>query len=204
MRNSFGATSSHLKTVNIQVRAFGYSNKTSFSVGVALAQIGEFAFILLGRAQGLGLLSKKSYLLLMGTSALSLVLTPFAFKIVIRLNPPGQEAVRHSASKPAHNRDIHPKGDADFCSTSGLEGDINPVYWSHTYPERTSLHGMSPSGLTELDNHVELIDIESTRADRPPSPSRVVLRRPYTLGLSGKWNEWKKALEASEFPHQRR
>ncbi|CAM6082656.1 unnamed protein product [Calypogeia fissa] len=188
------------------VRAFGYSNKTSVSVGVALAQIGEFAFILLGRAQGLGLLSKKSYLLLMGTSALSLVLTPFAFKIVVRMNPPGQVAVRNSTSKSANSRDTRSKGEAHhgFSSTSGLDGHLKPVYWSHTYPDRTSLHDELPSDLSGLDKHVESMDMEGGRADRPSSPPRVVLRRPYTQAFSGKWNEWKKALTESEFPHQKR
>ncbi|XP_024528725.1 K(+) efflux antiporter 5 isoform X2 [Selaginella moellendorffii] len=73
--------------IAIVVCAFGYSTPISVSVGIALAQIGEFSFVLLSRAQGLGLVSRKLYLLLMGTSAFSLVLTPFAFKLVARLVP---------------------------------------------------------------------------------------------------------------------
>ncbi|CAI5501658.1 unnamed protein product [Closterium sp. Naga37s-1] len=66
--------------VGFVVRAFGYSTGTAASVGVALAQIGEFSFVLLSRAQTLKLVGHKLYLLLMGTTALSLVLTPFTFR----------------------------------------------------------------------------------------------------------------------------
>ena len=62
---------------------FGYSGATAVSVGIALSQIGEFSFVLLSRAQALSLVSHKVYLLLMGTTALSLFLTPFSFKLVI-------------------------------------------------------------------------------------------------------------------------
>ncbi|KAL8543871.1 hypothetical protein ACS0TY_004430 [Phlomoides rotata] len=63
-------------------KAFGYSLKTSLIVGVLLAQIGEFAFVLLSRASNLHLVEGKMYLLLLGTTALSLVTTPILFKLV--------------------------------------------------------------------------------------------------------------------------
>ncbi|PRQ54420.1 hypothetical protein RchiOBHm_Chr1g0313381 [Rosa chinensis] len=43
------------------------------SVGISLEQIGEFAFVLLSRASNLHLVEGKLYLLLLGTTALSLV-----------------------------------------------------------------------------------------------------------------------------------
>ncbi|KAJ8429372.1 hypothetical protein Cgig2_033204 [Carnegiea gigantea] len=55
------------------IKAFGYSIRTSFLVGLSLAQIGEFAFVLLSRASNLHLVEGKMYLLLLGTTALSLV-----------------------------------------------------------------------------------------------------------------------------------
>jgi len=58
------------------VRAFGYSLMVSISVGVSLAQVGEFSFVLLSRASNVGLIERKLYLLLLGTTALSLVITP--------------------------------------------------------------------------------------------------------------------------------
>ncbi|WZZ51439.1 hypothetical protein YC2023_051546 [Brassica napus] len=57
----------------IVVKAFRYNIKISFHVGVLLAQIGEFAFVLLSRASNLHVIEGKMYLLLLGTTALSLV-----------------------------------------------------------------------------------------------------------------------------------
>uniref|UniRef100_A0A7N0V109 Cation/H+ exchanger transmembrane domain-containing protein n=1 Tax=Kalanchoe fedtschenkoi TaxID=63787 RepID=A0A7N0V109_KALFE len=68
--------------VAIVVKGFGYSNKTSLLVGMSLAQIGEFAFVLLSRASNLHLVEGKLYLLLLGTTALSLVTTPLLFKLI--------------------------------------------------------------------------------------------------------------------------
>ncbi|GAY41326.1 hypothetical protein CUMW_058580 [Citrus unshiu] len=66
----------------IVTKLFGYSMRTSFLVGVSLAQIGEFAFVLLSRASNLHLVEGKMYLLLLGTTALSLVTTPLLFKLI--------------------------------------------------------------------------------------------------------------------------
>ncbi|XP_065849900.1 K(+) efflux antiporter 4 isoform X3 [Euphorbia lathyris] len=73
-----------IKTIVVAtvVKGFGYSNKTSLLVGMSLAQIGEFAFVLLSRASNLHLIEGKLYLLLLGTTALSLVTTPFLFKLI--------------------------------------------------------------------------------------------------------------------------
>ncbi|KAI4350728.1 hypothetical protein L6164_005154 [Bauhinia variegata] len=68
--------------VAVVVKGFGYSNKTSLLVGMSLAQIGEFAFVLLSRASNLHLVEGKLYLLLLGTTALSLVTTPLLFKLI--------------------------------------------------------------------------------------------------------------------------
>ncbi|KAK9947931.1 hypothetical protein M0R45_003526 [Rubus argutus] len=68
--------------VAIVVKGFGYNNKTSLLVGMSLAQIGEFAFVLLSRASNLHLVEGKLYLLLLGTTALSLVTTPLLFKMI--------------------------------------------------------------------------------------------------------------------------
>ncbi|KAG2262283.1 hypothetical protein Bca52824_069362 [Brassica carinata] len=66
----------------IVVKAFRYNIKISFHVGVLLAQIGEFAFVLLSRASNLHVIEGKMYLLLLGTTALSLVTTPLLFKLI--------------------------------------------------------------------------------------------------------------------------
>ncbi|TYH66282.1 hypothetical protein ES332_D06G111900v1 [Gossypium tomentosum] len=51
-------------------------------VGMSLAQIGEFAFVLLSRASNIHLVEGKLYLLLLGTTALSLVTSPLLFKLI--------------------------------------------------------------------------------------------------------------------------
>ncbi|KAL1531475.1 K(+) efflux antiporter 5 [Salvia divinorum] len=63
-------------------KAFGYNLKASLVVGVLLAQIGEFAFVLLSRASNLHIVEGNMYLLLLGTTALSLVATPILFKLI--------------------------------------------------------------------------------------------------------------------------
>ncbi|XP_010262181.1 PREDICTED: K(+) efflux antiporter 6-like isoform X2 [Nelumbo nucifera] len=68
--------------IAIVVKGFGYNNRTSLLVGMSLAQIGEFAFVLLSRASNLHLVEGKLYLLLLGTTALSLVTTPLLFKMI--------------------------------------------------------------------------------------------------------------------------
>mmetsp|Transcript_4541 Transcript_4541/g.11416 ORF Transcript_4541/g.11416 Transcript_4541/m.11416 type:complete len:638 (-) Transcript_4541:2782-4695(-) len=66
--------------ITLVVRAFGYTTRTSFTVGMSMAQVGEFSFVLLSRASNLGLVQRKLYLLLLGTTALSLVATPVMFR----------------------------------------------------------------------------------------------------------------------------
>ncbi|KAL3825259.1 hypothetical protein ACJIZ3_021288 [Penstemon smallii] len=68
--------------VALVVKGFGYNNKTSVLVGLSLAQIGEFAFVLLSRASNLKLIEGKLYMLLLGTTALSLVTMPLLFKLI--------------------------------------------------------------------------------------------------------------------------
>ncbi|GMQ03653.1 hypothetical protein CsSME_00049381 [Camellia sinensis var. sinensis] len=68
--------------ITIVVKGFSYNYKTSLLVGMSLAQIGEFAFVLLSRASNLHLVEGKLYLLLLGTTALSLVTTPLLFKLI--------------------------------------------------------------------------------------------------------------------------
>ncbi|CAA6663386.1 unnamed protein product [Spirodela intermedia] len=73
-----------VKTIvtTVVVKAFGYGIRTSFLVALSLAQIGELAFVLLSRASNLHIVEGKIYLLLLGTTALSLVTTPLMFKLI--------------------------------------------------------------------------------------------------------------------------
>jgi monovalent cation:H+ antiporter-2, CPA2 family len=67
------------------VRIFGYPLKTALISGLGLAQIGEFSFVLASEGQSLGLVSRQVYLLILGTTAVTLVLTPFVLRALPQL-----------------------------------------------------------------------------------------------------------------------
>lgn len=64
------------------VSLFRYPLKTALIVGLGLAQIGEFSFVLASEGQALGLVSRRIYLLILGTTAVTLMLTPFVLRLV--------------------------------------------------------------------------------------------------------------------------
>lgn len=67
------------------VKAFRYPWKTALIAGLGLAQIGEFSFVLASEGRALGLVSRRVYLLILGTTAVTLVLTPFVLRLVPHL-----------------------------------------------------------------------------------------------------------------------
>jgi len=56
--------------------ACGVPRRTALGCGLGLANVGELGFVLLSRARAVGLLSKPLFLLLLGSTALSLAATP--------------------------------------------------------------------------------------------------------------------------------
>ncbi len=64
------------------VKLFRYPLKTALIVGLGLSQIGEFSFVLASEGQALGLVSRHIYLLILGTTAVTLMLTPFILRLV--------------------------------------------------------------------------------------------------------------------------
>ncbi|MBD1935881.1 cation:proton antiporter [Microcoleus sp. FACHB-68] len=62
------------------VNLFGYPLKTALTVGLGINQIGEFSFVLAGVAQSQGLFSERLYGLTVGTTAATLLITPFLLK----------------------------------------------------------------------------------------------------------------------------
>jgi monovalent cation:H+ antiporter-2, CPA2 family len=64
------------------VRLFGYPLQTALIAGLGLAQIGEFSFVLASEGRSLGLVSRRVYLLLLGTTAVTLVVTPFILRLI--------------------------------------------------------------------------------------------------------------------------
>lgn len=67
------------------VRLFGYPLRTAIISGLGLAQIGEFSFVLASEGRSLGLVSQQVYLLILGTAAVTLVVTPFVLRAVPQL-----------------------------------------------------------------------------------------------------------------------
>eukprot|EP00914_Ancora_sagittata_P011093 GHVO01021616.1.p2 GENE.GHVO01021616.1~~GHVO01021616.1.p2 ORF type:complete len:293 (-),score=49.67 GHVO01021616.1:1055-1933(-) len=60
----------------------GKSLSAAVACAIPLAHVGEFAFILAGRAASYDIISRKVSLLLSGTTALSLLLTPILLRII--------------------------------------------------------------------------------------------------------------------------
>ncbi|KAK9938543.1 hypothetical protein M0R45_015273 [Rubus argutus] len=63
------------------VKGIGYNNK-HHSLCRIVVFVSEFAFVLLSRASNLHLVEGKLYLLLLGTTSLGLVTTPFLFTLI--------------------------------------------------------------------------------------------------------------------------
>jgi len=66
----------------VVVVVLGYSTTTAFTVAIALAQIGEFSFILSGEARKLGLITPEKESVLIAAAILSLSLNPMLFRLV--------------------------------------------------------------------------------------------------------------------------
>ena len=69
------------------VRLLGYSSSTARLVSAALAQIGEFSFILVALAVELSLLGDEARSLVVAGALLSIALNPLAFYVLARVRP---------------------------------------------------------------------------------------------------------------------
>jgi len=65
---------------------FGYSLKTAVLTSCGINQIGEFSFVLAVVGLENNLITEESYLLLLGTTAITLVLTPLGFNLAPKLS----------------------------------------------------------------------------------------------------------------------
>jgi CPA2 family monovalent cation:H+ antiporter-2 len=72
------------------VRALGYPLGSALTVSAALAQIGEFSFILAGLGISLRLLPEEANDLILAGALLSITLNPLMFKLVTRWAPKAQ------------------------------------------------------------------------------------------------------------------
>lgn len=69
------------------VRVLRHPVATALTVSAALAQIGEFSFILAGLGVSVGVLPTEAYSLILGGALLSITLNPFVFRILAARSP---------------------------------------------------------------------------------------------------------------------
>lgn len=85
------------------VNAFGYPKESSWIVGLALAQIGEFSFILADEAWRHQILSDKTYDLLVACAFASIIINSLLFKVYSQYKP---AAPQRFASEEEYGRAI--------------------------------------------------------------------------------------------------
>lgn len=68
------------------VRAFGHPIQTSLTIATALAQIGEFSFILAALGVSLGLMTEEARNLILASALLSIIVNPMLFVVLDRWN----------------------------------------------------------------------------------------------------------------------
>lgn len=73
--------------ISCVVLIFGFPPQTALGVGINLAQVGEFGFVLLSIASQQGTIPQEVSLLLIGITALSLLMTPFLMQISLKFIP---------------------------------------------------------------------------------------------------------------------
>lgn len=78
-----------LATCGLGTRLFGYDNKTSLRVGLGMAQIGEFAFIVVKAGQDLGVISNFLLPIVGVATIITSFITPYLIKFAFK--PRGQE-----------------------------------------------------------------------------------------------------------------
>jgi len=83
--------------------------KSAFGMGMGLAQIGEFAFVLLMAGLSTGIVEPGGYNLMMFVAVVSLILTPQLLKIGLRLAERDSVVEHEIAIRPASNVDRIPR-----------------------------------------------------------------------------------------------
>ncbi|WP_449420215.1 cation:proton antiporter domain-containing protein [Phormidium nigroviride] len=122
------------------VRSFGYPLKTALIVGLGLAQIGEFSFVLASAGQSLGLVSRRVYLLIAGTTAVTLVITPFVMGLVPKLLnwaetfEPLQPYFDQSSQPTAIAENLPTQNHVVICGYGRVGRNLVRLMQSHGYP----------------------------------------------------------------------
>lgn len=122
------------------VRCFGYPLKTSILAGLGLAQIGEFSFVLASSGQNLGLVPRPVYLLILGTTAVTLVITPFVLQLIPRLldwttNIPWLLSILEGTALPLEvSEDLPQQNHIIVCGYGRVGKNLVRILRSHGYP----------------------------------------------------------------------
>src|SRR5262245_29706528 len=117
------------------VRLLKYPFRVALSVAIALAQIGEFSFILGDLGRDFGILSSEAANTLVAVSIISIMVNPLLYRIVAPLE-------RWIAARPALSKFLNP-------SPAASEKALWPVADSRTdQPNRAVVVGFGPTGRT--------------------------------------------------------
>jgi CPA2 family monovalent cation:H+ antiporter-2 len=88
------------------VKLFGFSSEVAWISGLGLAQVGEFAFIIINSGSKLGYLSHSSFSLVISATVASMILTPGLFWLGMRFS-------RLSSSEPMAGEILNPHNDLE-------------------------------------------------------------------------------------------
>ncbi len=164
------------------VWAMRYPPRTALTVAIALAQIGEFSFILATLGRELGVLTPAATNVLVATSIVSIVLNPLLYRIIERVD-------RWLAARPGLGRRL------DRSLTAPLDAGAPRTHASAAPGYRAVVVGFGPTGRTVVNllgaNRIEptVIDLnlETVRAAREAGIAAVYgdATRPETLAAAG-------------------
>ncbi|AFJ47916.1 YbaL family putative K(+) efflux transporter [Shimwellia blattae] len=101
------------------VRLFGHSQRTSLTISVSLAQIGEFAFILAGLGISMGLLSPTGQNLVLAGAILSIMLNPILFAVLERYLAKNETLDEQTLEEATEEEEQNP---VDICNHALLVG----------------------------------------------------------------------------------
>jgi monovalent cation:H+ antiporter-2, CPA2 family len=165
------------------VWAMRYPLKTSLTVAVALAQIGEFSFILATLGRELGVLTPITTHGLVATAIASIVLNPLLYRAI-------EPTQRWVAARPGLNRLLN-RGPSTAPIDAGTERSTRPPDPSH----RAVIVGYGPTGRTlvdllranQVDPTVIELNMETVRSLRDRGIAAVYgdATRPETLQAAG-------------------
>ena len=102
------------------IRLLGYSQRIAVMVGLGLAQVGEFSFVLAKAGQSANLLPEREYQIFLAASIISMIATPFFISVAPRVGYWVQGILRDGPRQDVENseEDIH------LTSSGGLQQHV--------------------------------------------------------------------------------